>query len=239
MTRYPKHLRSVLVILTGGLILWSCTSTVEPEPTANPLHVDTTNGHTEIDTAVLRDQMEGYAIQGRDNRDIPFMIRLVEAEEMGTEAIAIMLNTYDSGIEILVDIAEKERSQAVAVKIIIDALDIDDPYPEPELGEFLDSTVSAVWNDEIAEGKHANAIDALVAITRVFEFQLKQVIDARPQLHSRAAKYAAEVMYGMNANHFRSMCRYLRNAGIPYSPAFLTQEEFDEETTASNYLQLA
>jgi len=236
MTLHLQHLRSALAILAGGLILWSCTSTVEPQPTANPLDVDTTNGHTEIDTAVLRDQMEGHAIQGRDNRDVPFMTRLVEVEEAGHEAIEHLLNTYNTGIDVLADIADEEKSHAAATHVIIDVLDINDPHPEDSLGAFLDDAVSAVWDAHVKDGTHASAADALVAVTRVFEFQLKQVMDARPQLSSWAAKYAGEVLYGMNRNHFVSMYKYLQSRGIPYGPSFLTQEEFDSQTSDLMYI---
>lgn len=233
-----KFLPPFIVILIGAIVLWSCSSSVDPQPETTVLSVDTTTGHTGVDTAILRDRMEKYLVQGRDDRDIPYMLHLVEVEELGYEAIATLLNTYDSGIEVLMDIADDERSQAEALRIMLDVLKIDHPNPEKVRGRFIDEEVLAVWVSYIAGGKHANAADALVAITKVFEFQLKQVIDARPQLHSRAASYAADVIYGMNSNHFRSMYRYLQSANVPYSPSFLTQDEFDEETSMSSYLQL-
>lgn len=236
----PKHhsLPPAVAALIAALILWSCSSSVDPQPQATPFSVDTTTGHTTIDTAALRTRMGDHIVHGRDERDIPFMIRLIEIEELGHDAIVAFLNSYDSGIDVLTRIEDEEKSQAAALRIIIHVLGIDHPNPDNELGRYLDEEVTAVWDTYIAAGKHSNSVDALVAVTKVFEFQLKQVIDVRPQLQSRAANYAASIMHGMNANHFRSMYRYLQSADIPYSPSFLTQEEFDEETSVAGYLQL-
>lgn len=239
MRQQRQHLRPALAVLTTALLLWSCSSSTEPQlPLVRLLLVDTTTGHTEVDTAVWRERLEHYAAKGVDSRDVPVITRLVEAEEIGDEAIELLLDTYDSSIAVIAEIANEERSQAVAMNIIIDVLGIADPHPEGERGAFLDQEVAALWNTYIADGTHSTDIDALVAVTKVFEFQLRRAIDARPQVHSSAAKFAASLVYGMNANHFRSMCRHLRDAGIPYSPTFLTQEEFDAQTNESNYIQM-
>lgn len=232
-----RSLPPALVILIGSIILWSCSSAVDPQPQENSLSVDTITGHTTIDTANLRERMVKHLAHGRDNRDIPLMVHLIEVEEIGDEAVTTFLNTYSNGIDVLADIADDEKSQSLALRIIIDVMDIDHPDPEIGVGSYHDEKVSAVWRTYVADGMHTNAVDALVAITKIFEFQLKQVIDTRPQFHSRAATYAVGMMYGMNANHFRSMYRYLKSATIPYSPSFLTQEEFDEETSVSSYIQ--
>jgi len=238
MRQQRQHLRPALVILTTALMLWSCSSSTESQLSlVRLLLVDTTTGHTEVDTVAWRQHLEHYAAKGLDSRDVPVITRLVEAEEIGDEAIEVILETYDSSIPVIAEIANEERSQAVAMNIIIDVLGIDDPHPEVGRGAYLDQDVSALWNTYIADGTHSTDIDALVAVTKVFEFQLRRAIDARPQVHSSAAKFAASLVFGMNANHFRSMCRHLRDAGIPYSPTFLTQEEFDSETSERNYLQ--
>lgn len=228
MKYLPKLFLSTL-IATALAVLIGCTGAVDSESYSSVYTVDLVTGFTDVDTAALREEMEGYSEQWFDPRDLPPIVRSVEAEELGHESIVHMLNTYDSGIEILEDIADEEKSQAVALQVIIDAMGIDDPHPETDLGNFLDTTVSAVWDNLIADGKHTSAAEAIVAVTKVFEFQLKQALDARASLSTPAAKYAGEVMYGMNRNHFLAMYRYLMQSGVQYEPMYLTPNEFEVE----------
>lgn len=229
------HLRTTCLVATGCLALaaWGCSSTTEPtpDPSPNVLQVDTSTGHTGLDTAAIRVRLTTLLRQApRREDEIPYLARLHEVEEIGSEAIRHVLAKYNDGIAILSDIQLEESEQFEALNIIISVLNVPDSHPEDSLGDFIDDEVQAVWDDHVDHSKHTTKTEAIIAVARVFEFQLKQALETREHVTSPAARFGVDMIYAMNKNHFLALYRYLRTQGTNYTPYFLTKEEFDDES---------
>lgn len=229
------HLRTTCLVATGcvALAAWGCSSTTEPtpDPSPNVLQVDTSSGHTGIDTAALRARLAVFLRQApRREDEIPYLARLHEVEEIGSEAIHHVLEKYTDGIAILSDIHTEEMNQLEALTILLDLLKIDDSNPDDSIGDFIDDEISAVWDDHVDHSKHTNKNEAIIAVTRVFEFQLKEALQTREHITSPAARFGVDMIYAMNKNHFLALYKYLRSQGVIYTPMFLTKEEFDDES---------
>jgi hypothetical protein len=230
-----QHLRAAVLATTSVLAFtaWGCSNTTEPtpDPAPNVLQVDTTSGHTGIDTAAIRVRLTALLRQApRREDEIPFLARLHEVEEIGSEAIHHVLEKYTDGISILSDIHKAEMSQLEAMNILIDLLDIDDTNPDDSLGDFVDDEISAVWDDHVDHAKHTSKTEAIIAVARVFEFQLKEALQTREHVTTPVSRFAVDMIYAMNKNHFLALVKHLRSQGTNYIPFFLTKDEFDDES---------
>lgn len=226
---------AVTTICGMSLLAWSCSSTTEPTPDPTPriLDVDTSNGHTEIDTAELRDElMNLYASRRPESWETPPIARLHEVEEAGSEAIHHILEKYADGIAVLSDIHNAEMSQMAAMEVIIDVLDIDDTNPDTVIGDFVDDELQAVWDDHVDHSKHSSKLEAVVAVARVFEFQLNEAMEVRDLVTTPTARFCAAVFYAMNKNHFIALLKHLRAEGYTYTPKYLSQDEFNDASQA-------
>lgn len=212
---------------------WGCSNTTEPtpDPTPNVLQVDTSSGHTSIDTAAIRVRLATLLRQApRREDEIPYLARLHEVEEIGSEAIHHVLEKYTDGITILSDIHQEEMNQLEALTIVLDLLGIDDTNPDDSVGDFVDDEIEAVWDDHVDHSKHVTKTEAIIAVARVFEFQLKQALETREHVTTPVSRFAVDMIYSMNKNHFLALYKYLRTQGITYTPMFLTKVEFDDES---------
>jgi len=195
------------------------------------LQVDTSSGPTDIDTAAIRVRLTTLLRQAPGREDeIPYLARLHEVEEIGSEAIHHVLEKYTDGIAILMDIHQAEMSQLDAMNILIDLLDIEDTNPDDSIGDFVDDEINAVWVDHVGHAKHTTKTEAIIAVTRVFEFQLKQALETREHITTPVSSFAVDMIYAMNKNHFLALVKHLRSQGTNYTPFFLTKEEFDDES---------
>lgn len=215
-------IRSAFALLF--LSLWGCSGSTDPTPdtTVYVGKVDSTTGHTEIDTTALREKLTSLAGKSRPRPDeIPTLAHLYEVEELGSEAVRHVLLKYENPISALADITDAEESQGAAMDVILDVFDIDDPYPDVNVGDFLNHADHA---------KHNTDTEAVIAVTRIFEYQLNEAIDARALMTEASGRYAVEVIYAMNKNHFLALYRYLKSRGVQYTPLFLSPEEFSDES---------
>ncbi len=204
-----QRLRTAVLATTGvfAFTAWGCSNTTEPTPDPTPivLQVDTSSGHTGIDTAAIRVRLTALLRQApRREDEIPYLARLHEVEEIGSEAIHHVLEKYTDGIAILSDIHQAEMNQLEAMNILIDLLDINDTNPEDSIADFIDDDISTVWDDHVDHSRHTTKTEAIIAVTRVFEFQLKAALQTREHIRSTASMFAIDMIYAMNKNH--SLC---------------------------------
>lgn len=234
---------SLFVLSTYALFflsLWGCVGSTDPTPdtTVYVGKVNSTTGHTEIDTTALREKLTSLAGKSRPRPDeIPILAHLYEVEKLGSEAVRHVLLKYENPVSVLADIQDAEESQAAAMDVILDVFDIDDPSPDDNVGDFQNQEIQSVWDDHIDHAKHNTDMEAVIAVTRVFEYQLNVAIDARALMTEASGRYTVEVIYAMNKNHFLALFRYLKSRGVQYTPLFLSPDEFSEESNG-NYLSL-
>ena len=232
-----NFLRTLVVGAVTVLFLatWGCSSTTDTAPDSTPtiLKVDTSKGHTEIDTAALREELVRLVASNGSRRDeIPFLVRMQEVEEAGSEAIHHVLEKYTDGIAVLSDIHDAEKSQLDAVEIMFEVLDIEDSNADTSIGDFVDDELKAVWDDHVDHSKHTSKLEAVIAVARVFEYQLNEAMEFRDLVTTPTARYCAAVFYAMNKNHFIALLKYLRAEGHTYVPKYLSQDEFNDASQA-------
>lgn len=218
-----------------SLLAWSCSSTTEPTPDPTPkiLDVDTTNGHSEIDTANLRSELTLLNERRRpDQWEIPYLARLHEVEEAGSESIHHILEKHADEIPVLSDIHPAELSQMAAMDVILDVLDIDDTNPDTTIGDFVDDELEAVWNEHVDHSKHSSKLEAIVAVARVFEYQYSEALEVRDRVTTPTASFCAVIFCAMNKNHFIALLKHLRSEGYNYTPKYLSQDDFNDASQA-------
>jgi hypothetical protein len=155
-----------------------------------------------------------------------------EVEEAGSEAIHHVLEKYADGISVLSDIHDAEKSQLAAVEIMFEVLDIDDSNADTSIGDFVDDELEAVWDDHVDHSKHTSKLEAVIAVARVFEYQLNEAMEVRDLVTTPTARFCAAVFYAMNKNHFVALLKHLRAEGHAYTPKYLSTDEFNDASQA-------
>jgi hypothetical protein len=153
-------------------------------------------------------------------------IRFIREEEKLARDVYIYLYEIHP-LRPFLNISKSEQAHMDAIKYLIDTYDLDDPAAKNPAGVFQNAQLQELYNVLIEKGSPSRE-DALRVGALIEEVD---IIDLRSQLDSVAQNEEVIRIYSnlvmASENHLRAFTRLLALYGVEYTPAELTQEEYD------------
>lgn len=140
----------------------------------------------------------------------------------------VYLALYDIwGIPVFKNIADSEQSHTDAVALLIANYGVSDPVVDDTRGVFTDPYFTEKYNELVALGSESYE-NALTVGTLIEELDIAD-INEQIQIIDKVdiIKVYSNLLKG-SRNHLRSFYSLDLEAGIDYTPQFISQEEFDE-----------
>lgn len=139
----------------------------------------------------------------------------------------VYLTLYDVwGTPIFVNIADSEQSHTDAVAGLIEKYGVVDPVTDDTIGVFTDPYFTEKFNELVALGSESYE-KALTVGTLIEELDIADINEQIEIMkHDDIIDVYSNLLKG-SRNHLRSFYTLDLEAGIEYTPSFITQEEFD------------
>ena len=139
----------------------------------------------------------------------------------------VYLTLYDVwGTPIFVNIADSEQSHTDAVADLIEKYGVEDPVTDNTIGVYTNPYFTEKFNELVALGSESYE-KALTVGTLIEELDIADINEQIEIMkHQDIIDVYSNLLKG-SRNHLRSFYALDLEAGIEYTPSFITQEEFD------------
>lgn len=215
------------------------TTTSAPEATTAPAATDAGtgtsvehrgNGPVAIDddgtTHVQHDRMQDglAAVPAAEltDADRAGLLYLRESEKLSRDVSMAMYDAW--ALPVFSSVGDAEQTHFDAVALLLQRYDLADPADGNEPGVFQDETLQAHF-DQLVEQGAASSTAGLSAGAAVAELSITDL-----RTHATDAPDIALVLENLelaSRNHLRVFVEALAASGVAYTPAYLSQAEFD------------
>jgi hypothetical protein len=233
-----RSLQSLFIAgtLSAAAIFTGCSDPVTPAPVDYVTEVNDSTGETSLDTIAL---IGGWPdLPMNRGMDIPHIVRQLEAEQLGSEAISYFesLDVFNSKpLTVLDQIQDDEASQLSGTWCMLSLMELNDEADSivrttgAGFGQFANDEIDSMWSFvQLCQPK--NEQEALLAYTYIAEYQYAKALDGKKNANpaDSEAQEFWHVSTIMNKNHFVSLMRKILAGGLPYTSRFLTPSEFND-----------
>jgi hypothetical protein len=236
-----KHnLTSMVILIT--LVSTAALAACSPAVTSTPIESGDpdTAGSSVLatpadDRTTVDDQGSTFIDADSLQSDLSVSSELTEDEILGLfymreeEKLArdVYLALYDLwGLAIFQNIANSEQSHTDAVKVLLDAYDLEDPVAGNDPGEFDNEDLQALYDQLISLGSQSLS-DALKVGAAIEEIDILDIEAYLAQTDNADIRRVYENLMKGSRNHLRAFTSTLgRQTGETYQPQYLSVEVY-------------
>jgi len=128
------------------------------------------------------------------------------------------------GNRVFENVSRAETTHTEAVKTLLDRYGIADPAAGKPIGIFTDPAIQKLYDDLVARGR-TSVVDAMAVGAIIEDLDIND-LQRRATTTPDIALVYDELERG-SENHLRAFVRNLDRQGASYTPAYISQEEFD------------
>lgn len=165
---------------------------------------------------------ESTAISQLEATSLKFMR---EEEKLARDVYQALYDIW--GTPIFKNIADSEQSHTNTVQVLLDKYNIEDPVVDNTLGIFTDPYFTKKYNELVSLGSESFE-NALRVGTLIEELDIADINEQLEIIKKKDITKAYSNLLKGSRNHLRGFYKLVLNAGIDYTPQFISQEEFDE-----------
>jgi hypothetical protein len=225
---------AVAVALCAALALGACgddtssstPSTLQTGSTLRgsglgPLVVDS-DGISTMPGDAVTDQLDALLKSQLSQSDRDSLAFMREEERLAEDVYRVLYAKWK--VAIFDNIAAAETTHTASVKALLDRYQLPDPSAGKPAGTYQNATIQAIYTALVTKGT-ASLIDALTVGATIEDLDIAD-------LHARASDKADIALVYSNLekgsrNHLRAFVSQLKSRGATYTPAHITQAEYD------------
>jgi len=178
---------------------------------------------TFLNVVSIRDAVDAMPKEDLNQSESEGILYMREEEKMARDAYWTFGDRY--GLPVFENIAEAEETHMDSVKVLMDKYDLTDPILEA--GEFANSDLQAMYDDLVERG-NSSAEEALRVGAVIEETDIQDLKDRLAETDNEDITMVYESLMRGSRNHLRAFVNNLERRGIDYTPAVLSQEEYDQ-----------
>ncbi len=179
-------------------------------------------GTTSVNEQNLADELEALPVTTLSEADRDALIFMREEEKL---ALDVYQELYDVwGLRIFDNIAGAEQTHTDSVQTLLNRYDVPDPALDQPVGVFTNPELQALYNDLVAQGSES-ITEALLVGALIEDLDIAD-LQARASDNSAIDLVFSNLEKG-SRNHLRAFIRQLDANGATYTPAYISQADFD------------
>lgn len=185
------------------------------------------NSATFLDVVSIRDAVAAMPKADLNESEIEGILYMREEEKLARDAYWTFDDQY--GLPVFENIADAEETHMDSVKVLMDKYELEDNELDDtslEAGEFSNPDLQALYDDLVEQGS-SSVEEALRAGAVIEETDIQDLKDLLAETDNEDIKMVYESLMRGSRNHLRAFANNLERRGIEYSPAVLSQEEYD------------
>jgi len=219
--RYFTSRASLPLLLISTLIINGCSEDNQQDI----LDADA-NGSSSVNNNLLSDTLATLALEALSNDEIEGIYFMREEEKLAHDVYTTLYTQTSQTI--FNNIAQSELSHTNAVLELITRYSLTDPVTDNTIGVFQNTALQSLYDSLIAQGS-TSLVDALIVGAIIEEID---IIDIQTQLDQYVDNQDITLVYENlikgSRNHLRAFVKVLSQHGMTYSPAYLSQQLFDD-----------
>ncbi len=157
-----------------------------------------------------------------DVADAAGLLWMREEEKLARDVYLALADLWD--VRVFANIARSEQSHMDALETLLDRYDLEDPVGANPVGVFSDPQIQALYDDLLARGR-ASLVEALAVGATIEDLDIVDLRERASDVADIARVY--ENLEMGSANHLRAFVMNLERRGASYTPAYLSQADFD------------
>lgn len=196
-------------------------------PIGTPPVVDVDDdGNTQVNLSNLETLLTTYSIGTLNDSEQAGLLLMREEEKLAHDVYLSLYNLHN--LPIFGNISDSEATHAEAVKLLLERYNLTDPVDGMMAGEFATNEMQALYDNWVYQGT-PTLVDALTVGALIEELDIYDIERLKEDIMDNDdIELVYENLQKGSRNHLRSFYNQLLNNGETYTPAYLTQEEFDE-----------
>ena len=195
-------------------------TTVAPA-TSGPLGVDA-DGTSTVDPGALAGRIDALPKATPTTAEADGLIFMREEERLAEDVYRALYARWN--LQVFANIANAEASHTASVKTLLDRYRLADPVAGRVAGTYQNVAIQALYTSLVAQGSRS-LVEALIVGATIEDLDIAD-LRARASTTPDIALVYANLDKG-SRNHLRSFVSQLRSRGASYTPAHITQAEFD------------
>ncbi len=157
-----------------------------------------------------------------DADDAAGLLWMREEEKLARDVYLALADLWD--VRVFANIARSEQSHMDALETLLDRYGLEDPVGANTAGVFSDPQVQALYDDLVARGR-ASLVEALAVGATIEDLDIVDLRERATDVPDIARVYAN--LEAGSGNHLRAFVANLERRGASYTPANLSQADFD------------
>jgi hypothetical protein len=204
-----------------GTATTSTPATTVTTVTSGPLGVDP-DGTSTVDPGALAGRIDALPKAALTTAEADGLIFMREEERLAEDVYRALYARWN--LQVFANIAGAEATHTASVKTLLDRYQLADPVAGRAAGTYKNAAIQALYTSLVAQGSRS-LVDALTVGATIEDLDIAD-LRARVSTTPDIALVYANLDKG-SRNHLRSFVSQLRSRGAGYTPAHITQAEFD------------
>ncbi len=232
----PQHLRLVLGTIVAISLAASACSNDDDASVSDPIEQASTadatedgdvlstddEGTTSVNDQRLASEPDALPVTTLSEADSDAMIFMREEEKLALDVYQELYDVWE--LPIFDNIANAEQTHTDSVQTLLERYDVPDPALDEPAGVFTNPDLQALYDDLVARGSES-ITEALLVGALIEDLDIAD-------LQARASDEPAIDLVFSNLekgsrNHLRAFIRQLDRNGASYTPAYISQADFD------------
>ncbi len=161
--------------------------------------------------------------------DSVMLLQMREEEKLARDVYDALYEKW--GAQVFDNISNAEQTHMDAILSLLEAYNIPDPaLPEP--GEFSNSTLQDLYQTLVEKGS-TSLVDALTVGATIEDLDIYDLEEFSTKTTNEAILATFSRLTCGSRNHMRAFVSQLAANGATYTPAYISQEEFDDIINSS------
>ena len=222
--------RRTAVMVVAAVVLAACSSGGNGNGSGNgtgngggsgPMQVGS-NGESNFDPAVLDTRLEAMPTAELTTAETAGLLRMREEEKLAHDVYSTLYDQWQ--LQAFDNISSSELTHTDAVLTLLDRYDLADPAAGNAVGEFTNADLQSLYTSLVERGS-SSLVDALEVGATIEDLDISDLRSLATDTPDLALVYAN--LEKGSRNHLRAFTKQLAKNGADYTPAYISQADYD------------
>ncbi|MGB8860071.1 MAG: DUF2202 domain-containing protein [Ilumatobacteraceae bacterium] len=186
-----------------------------------PMNVGS-DGASNVDEGTLRTTLDALPLADLTDAEVAGLTQMREEEKLAHDVYSSLGDQW--GVQVFTNIASSEQTHADAVKALLDRYELADPADGLAAGEFKNQDLQGLYSALVEQGS-ASLVAALTVGATIEDLDIADLRGFATQTPDLALVYSN--LERGSRNHLRAFTRQLTKSGATYTPAHISQADYD------------
>lgn len=172
----------------------------------------------------IESQINAFPKEELNENEIASLLFMREEEKLAKDVYITLYKKW--GVNIFDNISLSEATHTNAVLTILNKYNLPDPVNNNIVGVFKDTTLQNLYNILVETGSKS-ALDGYKVGATIEELDIFDLKNWTAKVDNQDINFVYQNLTKGSRNHLRSFYSLIISNGSSFTPAYLTQEEFD------------